>query len=415
MTAPGERHGAPRTPLDEVIRDPARRADPHPTYHRLRAESPVLSDPSQGLHLLTRFADAERVLRDPRFSSNVSRRRLPPGAEAPEVSLVDLVADPELRNLLFLDPPDHTRLRGLVSKAFTPRTVERLRPHITEITDTVLDRAAGTGRLDVVGELGTEVPVTVICELMGVPLADRHLFRPWSERASRLLDATSLDAGELADAASGAMALGEYFDALFAERRARPGDDLVSQLLAVEEAGDVLTDIEVRSLVLLLFIAGHETTVNLIGNGTWALLRNPEQLARLRTDPDLIGPAIEELLRYDGPVHLTGRVATDELELAPGVVAREGEFVTVLLAAANRDPDQFRDPDRLDIGRADNRHLAFGHGIHYCLGAALARVEGQTAIGRLVRRFPHLEAAEIPTYRDHFVLRGLRSLHVTVG
>ena len=220
---------------------------------------------------------------------------------------------------------------------------------------------------------------------------------------------------ELGDALMGVMHLVNYFNQLFDDRREHPGDDLVSGLLAAEESGDKLSDVELRSIVLLLFVAGHETTTNLIGNGMKALLQHPDQLQRLRDDPTLIGGAVEELLRYDGPVHLTGRIATEDLEIADGVIARKGEGVTLLLAAANRDPARFDDPDRLDIDRPDPRHLTFSHGIHYCLGAALARVEGQTAIGSLVSRFDSIELLEEPTYRDHFVLRGLNSLRVSVS
>jgi cytochrome P450 len=210
------------------------------------------------------------------------------------------------------------------------------------------------------------------------------------------------------------MQLLNYLNQLFDERRAHPGDDLISGLIAAEEQGDRLSEEELRSIVLLLFVAGHETTMNLIGNGTWALLGHPDQLGRLRDDPSLIGSCVEELLRFDGPVHLTGRVATCDLEVA-GRTIPHGQAVVTLLAAANRDPAQYDEPDRLDIGRADNRHLTFSHGIHYCLGAALARAEGQVAIGSLVRRFPKIEATETPTYREHFVLRGLDSLQVSVA
>ncbi len=211
------------------------------------------------------------------------------------------------------------------------------------------------------------------------------------------------------------MNLLNYFNFLFEERRAAPRDDLVSALLAAEEAGDTLSEVELRSIVLLLFVAGFETTMNLIGNGTWALLRNPDQLQQLRDRPELIGSCVEELLRFDGPVHLTGRIASEDLEIGDGVTVRKGEQVTTLVSAANRDPARFDRPDELDIDRPDTRHLTFSHGIHYCLGAALARVEGQAAIGSLVSRFERIEPLETPTYRDHFVLRGLNSLRVAVA
>jgi len=414
MTEPIDLSGG-EMPLDLIVRDPVRRNDPHPLYHQIREEHPIMAFPDQGQYLLTRWEDCERVLRDPRFSADLTNRVLPEGADPVEAGLIESAGNPEFRTLLFLDPPDHTRIRGLVSKAFTPRTVERLRPHIAEITNEILDEAADAGRLDVVNTLGYRVPATVICELMGVPVADRDQFGPWAADASRVLDAEILTTDELNLSLFGVMNLLNYFNFLFDERRAEPRDDLVSALLAAEESGDKLSDVELRSIVLLLFVAGFETTMNLIGNGTWALLRHPDQLQRLRAQPELIGPCIEELLRYDGPVHLTGRIATEELELADGVVVRPGESVTTLLAAANRDPARFADPDRLDIDRSDPRHLTFSHGIHYCLGAALARVEGQTAIGALVSRFDRIEPLEEPSYRDHFVLRGLNSLEVAVS
>jgi cytochrome P450 len=381
--------------------------DPYPTYDRMRSEEPVWQNPL-GEWVLTRHADCEAVLRDPRFSSNASHRDPPVVIESgfPDLNAVDA------HTLLFMDPPDHTRLRGLVSKAFTPRTVEQLRPRVQQLVDGILDEAQERGSLDVVADLGYELPVIVICELLGVPLADRAGFTGWSSAASRLLDGVMSDevlqAGLLA-----AMGFFNYFNELFEERRARPGDDLISALLAAEESGDRLSPEELSSIVVLLFIAGHETTMNLIGNGTLALLRNPDQLARWRQDPSLDAAAVEELLRYDSPVHLTGRTATEAIEVN-GIPFRKGVAVITLLAAANRDPARYDDPAGLDLGRADNHHLSFSQGIHYCLGAALARLEGQVTLGSLVRRFPDLELMEEPVHREHFVLRGLRSLQVSV-
>jgi cytochrome P450 len=371
--------------------DPSHKSDPHPVYHQLRAAAPVLRNPEMGESVLTRYDDCLAVLRDPRFSSSPEHRIYPEGAEVPDFRIGMSGGDGSgARVLLFLDPPDHTRLRKLVSKAFTPRTVERLRPHIAELVDGILDEAAERGELDVVADLGYTVPVTVICELMGVPVEDRHLFGEWSSDATRL------------------------FNGLFEDRRKHPGDDLVSALLEVEEEGDRLTEGELRSMVVLLFIAGHETTMNLIGNGAYALLRHPDQLRRWQKDPSLTPSAIEELLRYDGPVHVTGRIPTEDIEVN-GERFHKGEQLVCLLAAANRDPARFDDPDGLDIGRPDNLHLTFSQGIHYCLGAALARVEGQVALSSLVQRFSELELLTDPVdYREHFVLRGLRELRVAV-
>jgi cytochrome P450 len=399
--------------LTDRFNDPEFRFNPHPFYRELREEHPIRMYEGLGEYLLTRWDDCERVLRDPRFSSNNSHRVWPEGMESTS-RLAQSAGDPDVKTLLFLDPPDHTRIRGLVSKAFTPRTVERLRPHITDICNQVLDEAADRGSLEIVGDLGYQVPVTVLCELLGIPLADRHMFGPLSSDASRLLDGDSLSDEQFNAGLVAVMELLSYLNDLFDERRANPGDDLISALIAVEEEGDRLDDVELRSIVLLLFIAGHETTMNLIGNGMWALLQHPDQLQLLRNDPSLIGSAVEEMLRFDGPVHLTGRVATEDLEVG-GQTVRKGEQVITLLAAANRDPARFPDPERFDITREDNRHLTFSHGIHYCLGAALARVEGQVAIGSLVERFPAIEPLETPSYRGHFILRGLSSLEVSLS
>ncbi|HVN52131.1 MAG TPA: cytochrome P450 [Acidimicrobiales bacterium] len=400
---------APTSVFDVIASDrfgPFDWEDPWPTYDRMRSEAPVWMN-DLGEWVMTRHADCEAVLRDARFSSNPAHRDPPLVVDDafPDLAAIDAHV------LLFMDPPDHTRLRGLVSKAFTPRTVERLRPRIQELVDGILDRAAERGALDVVADLGYELPVTVICELMGVPLDDRDQFAGWSSDASRLLDGVmtpdELQAGVLAS-----MNFFAYFNELFDERRRDPGDDLISALLAAEEAGDRLSPEELSSIVVLLFIAGHETTMNLIGNGTYALLRHPDQLARWRADPSLDAPAVEELLRFDPPAHITGRTATEDV-VVNGHEVRKGTGVVTLVAAANRDPARFSDPSGLDVGRPDNHHLAFSQGMHYCLGAALARLEGQIAIGSLVRRFPDLELVEVPVHRDHFVLRGLRSLRVT--
>ncbi|MGH9113678.1 MAG: cytochrome P450 [Acidimicrobiales bacterium] len=398
--------------LIEALQSPEHRADPHPRYHRLRRDEPTLYIPEFDEFVLTRYADCEAVLRDARFSSDPQHRRL----EFPldEQDVRTQLSTTDLNVLLFIDPPDHTRIRRLVTSAFTPRAVEGMRAHIREIVDEILDEAAERGELDVVADLGYLLPVRVICEMLDVPRGDVHLFREWSSAATRLLDGV-IPADELTHAVGGAIQLIAYLDGLIDERRSHPGDDLLSGLIAAEEAGETLTEAELRSTTLLLFVAGHETTLNLIGNGTHALLRHPGELARLRDDPSLVAGAVEECLRWDGPVHLTGRIATEDLNVN-GLRVERGQQVMALLAAANRDPDRFPDPDRFDIARPDNHHLTFSHGIHYCLGASLARAEGQIALGSLVQRFAELELlTEQPRYRDHFVLRGLDELRVSVG
>jgi cytochrome P450 len=381
---------------------PEHRPDPYPLYARLRELDPVHRSPA-GPWVLTRHADATAVLRDPRFSSHPGHLH----GERPQVGPRRL----DTKVLLFLDPPDHTRIRSLVSKAFTPNRVRQLRPRVEALVGELLDRGEQQGSLELIADLAYPLPVSVICELLGVPAVERDQFRRWSSDASRLLD-RDIDLDEQAMERGTAAIAGftEYFIALIGERRNQARDDLLSALIAAEEAGERLSWEELLSTIILLFLAGHETTVNLIGNGALALLCHPDQLERLRRDPAIGPSAVEELLRYDSPVHVTARIATTEVAVG-GSAIEPGEQVIVLVAAANRDPAVFPDPDRLDLGRPDNRHLSFSAGMHYCLGAALARLEGEVALRELVRRFPRLELADPePAYRDHLVLRGLRSL-----
>lgn len=381
-------------------------ADPHPHYHRLRAEKPIWWIPEWDEFVFTRFEDCERILRDPTMSSDPAKRRVQP----PILELGEGLERP--RTMLLMDAPDHTRLRKLVSKAFTPRTVERLRVHVAELATSMLDAVDPAG-FDLIAGLGYPLPVTVICELLGIPAEDQHLFGPWSSDASRMLDG-DLDAATIQRGTLAFMSLVNYLNGIFEERRAHPRDDLLSALLAAEEAGDKLTEEELRATVVLLFVAGHETTTNLIGNGTVALLRQRDQWERLVADPSLAPGAVEEVLRFDGPVHLTARTATVPLEI-DGVSIEPGQGLVTLLAAANRDPARFGDPDRLDIGRPDSHHLTFSQGAHYCLGAALARLEGQEVFKALTGRFPTLELTDEPVHRDHFVLRGYQAVPVRAG
>ncbi len=377
--------------------------DPYPIYRDLRATAPIISVPDEDEVIALRWADVERVLRDPTFSSNVGHRRMQKVDISTPTSL-------DLPILLFMDPPDHTRLRQLVSRVFTPRTVEQLRPHVADLIDGILDGVDPTAGFDLIESVAYPLPVTVICELLGVPVADQHLFGPWSHDASRLLDG-DLDDATLNSGLAAVMSIVGYLNELFAERRAAPQDDLVSALLAVEEEGDRLTETELLSIVLLLFVAGHETTMNLIGNGTVAMLHSRDQWQALCADPALAQNAVEEMLRFDGPVHATQRFATQPSTVG-GVDLEPGQGVICHLAAANRDPDRFDHPDQLDIARPDAQSLTFSHGIHYCLGAALARLEGQEVFKALTRRLPHVDLAEEPVHRDHFVLRGYKAIHL---
>jgi cytochrome P450 len=382
-------------------------ADPYPTYHRLRAEDPVHLSPL-GFWVLTRYEDVVAVLRDGRAAKEAIQ----------EFVAAKLGVPPSPRSALSMldrDPPDHTRLRALVSKAFTPRVVERLRPRIQDIVDDLLARVASRGQMELIEEFAYPLPVIVICEMLGVPLADHERFRGWGLDIARGLDSVLLppESPVRERALAARSALAGYFRELITERRSSPRDDLLSALIAAEEAGDTLDEDELLSTCILLLIAGHETTVNLIGNGTLALLRHPDQRRRLRESPQLIGTAVEELLRFDGPVQRTARIPSADITVG-GRTIKAGEMVMPFLAAADRDPAQFPDPDRLDIGRTENRHIAFGWGIHFCLGAPLARLEGQIAINTLVRRLPGLALATAePEYRPSLTLRGLAALPVT--
>jgi cytochrome P450 len=386
---------------------PEFRTDPYPLYRKLRELDPIHRSPA-GAWILTRHTDATAVLRDPRFSSNPSHL----GGERPQVGPRRV----DTKVLLFLDPPDHTRLRSLVSKAFTPIVVRRLRPRIEALVADLLDRAERRGSLELIADLAYPLPVAVICELLGVPAGDRAVFGSWSSDASRLLDRDiDLDEAALERGATAIAGFTDYFGGLIQQRRAEPAGDLLSGLIAAEEDGQRLTWEELFATIILLYLAGHETTVNLIGNGTLALLQHPDQLVRLRRDPALGPSAVEELLRYESPVHVTARIATTGLEVA-GVPIGAGEQVVVLVAAANHDPEAFADPDVLDVGRPDNRHLSFSAGMHYCLGAALARLEGEVTFDALLRRFPRLALVDSePHFREHFVLRGLRSLDLRIA
>ena len=394
---------------------PEHRADPYPLYQRVRENDPV-HRALDGSWVISRWVDGSAVLRDPRFSGSPKwLREDDRRAESNPIRQVGTSL------LMFLDPPDHTRLRSLVSKAFTPKRVEAMRPRVQQLVDGLLDEVIESGELDVVGDLGYPLPVSVICELLGVPRVDHATFRSWSSDASRLLDGETLDPETQQRGMLAGMQLFQYFTDLVEERRPRagthgqpdPGGDLLSAMLAAEEAGDRLTHAELITTATLLFVAGHETTTNLIGNSVLALLRNRSELERLQRDPTLIRSAVEELLRYDSPVQFTARIATTDLEIDRTPI-EAGEQIAVVIGACNRDPAQFADPDHLDITREEaHRHLSFAAGAHYCLGAALARLEAQIAIGTLVRRLEHLELVTTePRYRDHFVLRGVHELRV---
>jgi cytochrome P450 len=399
---------------DPVILDEEFVQDPHAFTELLREQTPVRRVQMQrGLHvwLVTRYADAKALMADPRLSKDNRR--------AQELFEQQLTATGGQRSefaqslsahMLNSDPPDHTRLRKLVNKAFTAGTVSRLRPRIEQITAQLLDDIADAGTVDLLDSFAFPLPITVICELLGVPGTEQDSFREWSNTI------VSAAPPERIQEVSTAMAA--YLAALVAAKREEPTEDLLSDLVHASDEGDRLSETELISMAFLLLVAGHETTVNLIGNGVLALLRHPDQLAALRADPALLPGAVEELLRYEGPVNIATLRFTTEPVRVGDVEIPAGAFVMVSLLSANRDGERFADADRLDINRPAGGHLAFGHGIHYCVGAPLARLEGEIALGALLRRFPGLSLAAAPAalrWRDSTLMRGLDSLPVRLG
>jgi cytochrome P450 len=398
--------------------DPDWSRDPFPLYERLRREAPIHRN-QLGFWVVARHQDCLAVLRDRRASSDsmhVANERMPEGFRAP-ISEDDPVARAMvgMRPFLFRDPPDHTRLRGLVAKAFTPKVVEALRARTQEVVDELLDAAQEKDQVDLVEEFAYPLPVRVICDLLGVPLEDQDRFKGWSKALARGLDPDFLLPAEvIAERGEAVVQFAQYFFELLAERRAHPGGDLLTRMVQAEDEGAVLTEAELLSTCILLLVAGHETTVNLIAGGTLALLRHPDQFERFRTDPSVTRSGVEEMLRYVSPVQLTGRALTDDCEFG-GVEFAKGDFAMLLLASGNRDPEVFPDPDRFDVTRTPNNHLGFGFGIHHCLGAPLARMEAQVALTSLVARAPGLAlTVDDVTYSTNVVLRGMEALPVAL-
>jgi cytochrome P450 len=394
----------------EVAQDFAQ--DAHLFSEMLREGGPVrlVRLPPRGLpcYVVTGFAEARALLADPRLRKSSQGIRAVFEAKLPPEALQNGLGQDLSWHMLNSDPPDHTRLRKLVNKAFTARTVARLRPRVEEITAELLDALAGQERADLVASFAAPLPITVICELLGVREEDRAEFSGWSRT---LLSA----AVHVEQAQAAAASMFAYLTDLIAQKRAEPAEDLLSDLVHASDDGDSLSEPELVSMAFLLLVAGHETTVNLIANAVLALLREPEQLARLRAEPELLPGAVEEFLRFDGPIHLaTLRFTAEPVEVA-GVTIPAGELVLVSLLGANRDAERYPEPDRLDITRAVSGHLAFGHGIHYCVGAPLARLEAEIALGGLLARFPELALdakADELVYRTSSLVHGLETLPV---
>ena len=392
--------------------DPAFRADPYPFYDRLRREDPVHVSPF-GFTVLTRYEDVARTLRGQEFARDIDAH-VTPREDDPRRARRERIRQRQesgqaAKTILNLDPPDHTRLRRLVSLAFTPRAIERLRPRVQQLVDDALDVAAERGSMELVEELAFPVPFQVISDLLDLPVENSAQVREWSQILTASLEPTADDAAFDASEVAGA-AMGAYVSEVIAERRRNLGDDLLSALIEAEEEGDRLSEAELRSFVILLYVAGHETTVNLIGNGMHALLRHPDQLRRWADDPSMDVNAVDELLRYDGPVQETVRVPTVDVRYGD-VEVKKGTLVMTVLGAANHDPEVFDDPDTLQLDRPSaSRHLAFAAGVHYCLGASLAKLEAGVAITSLIRRFPEVHLDGEPGWRDRLTIRGVDHL-----
>ena len=378
--------------------------DPYPTYARLKKKDPIHWSRLIKCWIVSTHRDVDSTLRDHKRFANDFR-------SAQDQLTAEQVN--EVHSMLYLDPPDHTRLRSLVSQAFTKGAIDAIYPRIEKIVDDLLNQVSGQKRFDAMEALAYPLPTIVISEMLGIPPEDRARFREWSDDLAGSLE-PGLNPIELQAINESLEALTEYFDTIIKSRQAEPRDDLVTSLISAEEEGEKLSHQEVLRTLTLLLVAGNETTKNLIGNGLLALLRQPDQLAKVHASPELIPSAIEELLRYDSPVQMDSRVALEEVKMG-GKNINIGQEVVCLIGSANRDPEAFPDPDKLVIDREPHSHVSFGRGIHHCLGAQLAQVEGHVALRKLVDRYPHIRLASNPRRNNRVVLRGLDSLLIEVG
>jgi pimeloyl-[acyl-carrier protein] synthase len=390
--------------------DPEVLANPYPLYHRLRNEDPVHWDPFLHAWVVTRYADVIHVLHH--FSAN--RTPTPEQLSAMGLAAMNPIAQVMVRQMLFLDPPNHTRLRALASAAFTVRRVERMRSHIQEIMDHLLDAVASNGRMDLIADFASPAPAIVTAELLGVPVADHQQLKEWSADFAEMLGNFQHNPDRFPRILRSVENMCSYFRAAMQEQRVTPRDGLVSAMMAADVDGAKLTEDEIIANLIVTMVGGQETTTNLIGNGMLTLLRNPAVMERLRADSSLMPSAVEELLRYESPSQHTARLAPEDVEMG-GKQIRKRQAVIAVMGAANRDPERFPEPDRLDIDRKDNRHVAFGWAAHFCFGAALARMEGQMAFETILRRLPGLTLdTSIPLeWRHNLGLRGLTGLPIT--
>lgn len=408
--SPGVRRSEPGLSLYHLL-DPDVLADPYPLYRRLQKEDPVRWDPYLHAWVVSRYGDVVRVLQ--RFSA--ARTPTPEQLTALGLSQLNPIARVLVRQMLFLDPPSHNRLRMLAAAAFTPFRAEALRSHIQEIMDGLIAAVLPKGRMDVIADLADLLPATVTAEMMGVPVADRDQLKVWSKDFSEMLGNFQHNPGRGALMLKTIEEMTTYFRARLREQARQPREGVIHALMSAEIDGDRLSEEEVIANAIITMTGGQETTTNLIGNGLLSLLRNPGELARLRTDLSLLPSAIEELLRYESPIQYTTRLAPADVDLG-GKLIRKRQAVVALMGAANRDPEHFPDPDRLDISRPDNRHLAFGWAAHYCFGAPLARVEGQIAFATILSRLQNLALEPVPlVWRRNMAFRGLEALPVSWG
>lgn len=389
--------------------DPEILADPYPLYRQLRTEAPVLWDPFLHAWVVTRYEDVVRVLQT--FSAD----RTPSPAKLTKMGLFQLspIAAVMVRQMLFLDPPAHTRLRGLCSQAFTPRRVERLRLHIQEIADRLIDASLPTGKMEVIRDFAAPLPATVTAEMLGVPTSDHVRLKEWSADFAEMLGNFQHNPDRSHRVLGSLREMTEYFQQAIQDQQTQRRDGLIGDLLAAEVDGDHLSQEEVVANVIVTMVGGQETTTNLIGNGLLSLLRNPQVMRQLRSDVSLMPSAVEELLRYESPSQHTARIAPQDIAMG-GKEIRKQDAVIAVMGAANRDPERFAEPDRLDITRKENRHVAFGGGAHFCFGAPLARIEAQIAFATLLRRLPDLKLEPCPiVWRENLGLRGLTALPVS--
>ncbi len=392
--------------------DPKVLANPYPLYQQLRSEDPVHWDPFLHAWVVTRYDDVVHVLHH--FSAQ--RTPTPEQLSSLNLSALNPIAEVMVRQMLFLDPPSHTRLRALAAAAFTPRRVEQLRSHIRDVIDGLLDAAVQNGHMDLISDFASPAPAIVTAEMLGVPVEDNTQLKTWSQDFAEMLGNFQHNPDRFPQVLRSVEHLCDYFRTAMREQRAHPREGLIQAMMAAEVEGTRLAEEEIIANLIVTMVGGQETTTNLIGNGVLTLLRNPDELQRLRSDPSLIPSAVEELLRYESPSQHTARLAPADVELGDKRI-RKRDAVIAVMGAGNRDPERFAEPDRLDISRTDNRHLAFGWAAHFCFGAALARLEGQIAFERILARLPNLALdTGVPLeWRQNLGLRGLTALHVTFG